>query len=209
MSGPFRRGHRELRCSACGELAAIWRTCSSPSRESAATSGRRRLVREAREFKGHPDGGRPHTPPESRGGGAGTGDGTSGGRQNAGVWQGRPMSRRGPPRPTAGTLVTRVDRPLDLGIAGGPGVQAPLPHVAGQVMHSERAHPAGRVTDNGGASRIARQAASFTSSGGSKSGIPCPRLIAPCFWAIRVISRITDSVKNRTRSASTGGVELP
>src|ERR1044071_3511098 len=29
------------------------------------------------------------------------------------------------PRPTAGvTLMTRIDRPLDLGVAGGPGVQA-------------------------------------------------------------------------------------
>ena len=65
--------------------AAIWRTCPSVSRESAATSGQRRPVREAREFKGHPAGGHPHTPPENRGTGAGTGGGTSG-RQNAATW---------------------------------------------------------------------------------------------------------------------------
>src|ERR1041384_8449049 len=62
------------------------------------------------------------------------------------------------PRPTgAVTWMTRVDRPLDLGVADGPGIQAPLPDVAGQVVPPERAHPAGRVTDNGGASRIVRQ----------------------------------------------------
>ena len=51
-------------------------------------------------------------------------------------------------------------------------------------------------------SRMARQAASLTSSGGSKSGIPWPRLIAPYRWASRVISRMTDSVKYWTRLAS-------
>ncbi len=42
---------------------------------------------------------------------------------------------------------------------------------------------------------IARRAASFTSSGAGKSGKPCERLIAPCRFASRVISRMTDSVK--------------
>src|SRR5262249_7282538 len=51
-------------------------------------------------------------------------------------------------------------------------------------------------------SRIAWHAASFTSSGGSNSGSPWPRLIAPCRWASRVVSRMTDSVKCWTRLAS-------
>src|SRR2546421_11531836 len=51
---------------------------------------------------------------------------------------------------------------------------------------------------------MARQAASFTSCGVSKSGIPWPRLTAPCWLARRVISRMTASVKYCTRSASIG-----
>src|SRR3990172_2389830 len=42
---------------------------------------------------------------------------------------------------------------------------------------------------------IAAVAACFTISGAAKSGKPCARLTAPCAWASRVISRITDSVK--------------
>src|SRR5437762_14327834 len=42
---------------------------------------------------------------------------------------------------------------------------------------------------------IARRAASFTSAGAAKSGKPWERFTAPCRWARRVISRITDSVK--------------
>ena len=41
---------------------------------------------------------------------------------------------------------------------------------------------------------IAAHAASFIGSGIGKSGNPCARLIASCWLAIRVISRITDSV---------------
>jgi hypothetical protein len=43
---------------------------------------------------------------------------------------------------------------------------------------------------------VAAAAASFTSRGAGKSGNPCPRLIAPCKFARRVISRITDSVND-------------
>jgi hypothetical protein len=48
---------------------------------------------------------------------------------------------------------------------------------------------------------IAAQAASFIGSGIGKSGKPCARLIAPCCWATRVISRMTDSVKVAVRRA--------
>jgi hypothetical protein len=41
---------------------------------------------------------------------------------------------------------------------------------------------------------IAARAASLISSGAAKSGKPCDRLIAPCAFASRVISRMTDSV---------------
>src|SRR3982075_2085157 len=41
---------------------------------------------------------------------------------------------------------------------------------------------------------IAAHAASFIGSGIGKSGNPCARLIAPYWFATRVISRITDSV---------------
>src|SRR5688572_11980613 len=55
---------------------------------------------------------------------------------------------------------------------------------------------------------IARQAASFSSCGVSKSGMPCARLIAPCRLASRVISRMTDSLKYVTRCASMRGVGM-
>jgi hypothetical protein len=42
---------------------------------------------------------------------------------------------------------------------------------------------------------IAAHAASFIGSGIGKSGKPWARLIAPCWLATRVISRMTDSVK--------------
>src|SRR5262249_21392932 len=48
---------------------------------------------------------------------------------------------------------------------------------------------------------MARHAASLIAWGASKSGIPWPRLIAPCRAASRVISRITDSEKCPTRAA--------
>jgi len=38
-------------------------------------------------------------------------------------------------------------------------------------------------------------ARSLMSAGAAKSGKPCERLIAQCFKASRVISRMTDSVK--------------
>src|SRR3954470_16336406 len=41
---------------------------------------------------------------------------------------------------------------------------------------------------------IAAHAASFIGSGIGKSGNPCARLIASCWLAMRVISRMTDSV---------------
>ena len=44
-------------------------------------------------------------------------------------------------------------------------------------------------------SRIARAAASFSTSGQGKLGNPCARLIALCSFASRVMPRITDSVK--------------
>src|SRR4029077_2284636 len=43
-------------------------------------------------------------------------------------------------------------------------------------------------------SEMACRAASFTSAGAAKSGKPCERLMALCFNARRVISRMTDSV---------------
>src|SRR5437899_2998188 len=47
---------------------------------------------------------------------------------------------------------------------------------------------------------MARRAASFTSRGAGKSGNPCERFTAPCSWASRVISRMTDSVKRAALS---------
>src|SRR3990172_3279787 len=46
---------------------------------------------------------------------------------------------------------------------------------------------------------MARWAASSSSRGGGKSGIPCARLTPPCWLTTRVISRMTDSVKPWTR----------
>src|SRR6185295_15844400 len=48
---------------------------------------------------------------------------------------------------------------------------------------------------------IAAHAASFIGSGIGKSGNPCARLIAPYWFAMRVISRMTDSVKLLARFA--------
>src|ERR687886_1273039 len=48
---------------------------------------------------------------------------------------------------------------------------------------------------------IAALAAAFIGVGIGQSGKPCARLIASYSWAIRVISRITDSVKPTVRSA--------
>ncbi len=48
---------------------------------------------------------------------------------------------------------------------------------------------------------IAAHAASFIGSGIGKSGKPCARLIASCWLAMRVISRMTDSVKVLVRVA--------
>src|SRR5215210_7620323 len=48
---------------------------------------------------------------------------------------------------------------------------------------------------------MAAHAASFIGSGIGKSGKPCARLIAPYWFATRVISRITDSVKVLARLA--------
>src|SRR5580765_8478678 len=48
---------------------------------------------------------------------------------------------------------------------------------------------------------IAAHAASFIGAGIGKSGNPCARLIAPYWFATRVISRITDSVKVLARFA--------
>ncbi len=44
--------------------------------------------------------------------------------------------------------------------------------------------------------KTASEAAFFRTSGAAKSGNPCDRLIAPCWMASRVISRITDSVNS-------------
>src|SRR6185436_2850243 len=49
---------------------------------------------------------------------------------------------------------------------------------------------------------IAAHAASFIGSGIGKSGNPCARLIASCWLAIRVISRMTDSVNVAVRLAA-------
>src|SRR5687768_1315621 len=48
---------------------------------------------------------------------------------------------------------------------------------------------------------IAAHAASFIGCGMEKSGKPCARLIAPCWLATRVISRITDSWNVEARCA--------
>lgn len=48
---------------------------------------------------------------------------------------------------------------------------------------------------------IAAHAASFIGAGIGKSGIPCARFIAPYWFEMRVISRITDSVNVLARFA--------
>src|SRR5262245_14687000 len=52
---------------------------------------------------------------------------------------------------------------------------------------------------------IAAHAASFIGSGIGKSGKPWARLIASCWLAMRVISRMTDSVKVAVRLAASIG----
>src|SRR6476620_7819563 len=49
---------------------------------------------------------------------------------------------------------------------------------------------------------IAAHAASFIGSGIGKSGNPCARFTASCWFAMRVISRMTDSVKVCVRRAA-------
>src|SRR4029453_18899565 len=49
---------------------------------------------------------------------------------------------------------------------------------------------------------MARQAASLIAAGAAKSGYPCERLMAPCFAASRVISRMTLSVNCLAFSAT-------
>jgi hypothetical protein len=56
---------------------------------------------------------------------------------------------------------------------------------------------------------IARRAASLISSGAGKSGKPCDRLTAPCRFASRVISRMTDSVKRAAFSDARTLTVLP
>ena len=55
---------------------------------------------------------------------------------------------------------------------------------------------------------IAAHAASFIGSGIGKSGNPCARLIAPCWLAMRVISRMTDSVNVLARLAVAARAEV-
>src|SRR6266513_5074210 len=54
---------------------------------------------------------------------------------------------------------------------------------------------------------IAAHAASFIGSGIGKSGKPCARLIAPYWFEMRVISRITDSVNVLARFAAAARAE--
>src|SRR3954468_13770813 len=49
---------------------------------------------------------------------------------------------------------------------------------------------------------IAAHAASFMGSGIGKSGKPCARFTASCWLAMRVISRMTDSVNDEVRRAA-------
>jgi hypothetical protein len=53
---------------------------------------------------------------------------------------------------------------------------------------------------------MARLAASFSSAGAGKSGNPWARLTAPLRSARRVISRMTDSVKNRVLWETSVGI---
>src|ERR1043166_719609 len=55
---------------------------------------------------------------------------------------------------------------------------------------------------------MAAHAASFIGSGIGKSGKPCARFTASCMLAIRVISRITDSVKVDVRLAASISAHL-
>ena len=55
---------------------------------------------------------------------------------------------------------------------------------------------------------IAAHAASFIGSGIGKSGKPWARLIAPYWFATRVISRITDSVKVVARLAAAARADV-
>src|SRR5690349_19395728 len=56
---------------------------------------------------------------------------------------------------------------------------------------------------------IAAHAASFIGSGIGKSGNPCARLTASCWLAMRVISRMTDSVNVEVRRAASIRAWLP
>src|SRR5690349_20502753 len=56
---------------------------------------------------------------------------------------------------------------------------------------------------------IAAHAASFIGSGIGKSGKPCARLTASCWLAMRVISRMTDSVNVEVRRAASIRAWLP
>src|SRR4030088_2560020 len=55
---------------------------------------------------------------------------------------------------------------------------------------------------------IAAHAASFIGSGIGKSGNPCAGVIASCWFAVRLISRMTDSLKVCVRRAASIGYEL-
>src|SRR5215207_1351536 len=55
---------------------------------------------------------------------------------------------------------------------------------------------------------IAAHAASFIGSGMGKSGNPCARFTASCWFAMRVISRMTDSVNVAVRRAASMNEEL-
>ena len=80
---------------------------------SAEASPRRRQEQQQQlaRVNGHPVGEPPHTPPESRGGGTGPGDGPCCDRQIAGPRQGRSRSRRGPPTTHRGCHLGDKGRP--------------------------------------------------------------------------------------------------
>src|SRR5205807_528656 len=118
-----------------------------------------RLVREARDSRDIRLAGTPTHHPEAEAAAPELGMEPAAAGRMQGPGSEAPGAAADHPRPTAGvTWMTRVDRAVDLGVSGGPGVQATLPHVAGQVVHPERAHPTGRVPHDGGAPRIDRQA---------------------------------------------------
>src|SRR5258705_5527123 len=56
---------------------------------------------------------------------------------------------------------------------------------------------------------LAAHAASFIGSGIGKSGSPCARFTASCWFAMRVISRMTDSVNVDVRRAASISAWLP